>query len=59
MELAKSLEAADKYVPLSRKDPAPQWAKLKEDNPYGFDIGESSCCGGCANRGYVEGVLTA
>lgn len=38
MELAKSLDAADFYVPLSRKDASPQWAKLKADNPYGFDI---------------------
>jgi len=38
MDLAKSLDAADFYVPLSRKDSAPQWAQLKKDNPYGFDI---------------------
>lgn len=40
MELAKSLEAADKYVPLSRKDATPQWDQIKKDNPYGFDIGK-------------------
>lgn len=39
MELAKSLDAADFYVPLSRKDASPQWAQIKKDNPYGFDIG--------------------
>jgi D-arabinitol dehydrogenase (NADP+) len=39
MELAKSLDAADTYVPLSRTNSAPQWEKLKNDNPYGFDIG--------------------
>lgn len=41
MELAKSLDAGDFYVPLSRSNPAPQWEKIKKDNPYGFDIGES------------------
>lgn len=40
MELAKSLEAADKYVALSRKDATPQWEQIKKDNPYGFDIGK-------------------
>ena len=38
MDLAKSLDAADEYVPLSRKDPSAQFEKLKADNPYGFDI---------------------
>ncbi|RDA94263.1 hypothetical protein CP533_0612 [Ophiocordyceps camponoti-saundersi (nom. inval.)] len=38
MELAKSLDAADTYVELSRENPEPQFAKIKEDNPYGFDI---------------------
>lgn len=38
MELAKSLGAGDEYIPLSRKDPSAQFAKLKADNPYGFDI---------------------
>jgi len=38
MNLAKSLEAADEYVELSRKDPGPQFEKLKSENPYGFDI---------------------
>ena len=38
MNLAKSLDAADEYVELSRKDPAPQFEKLKSENPYGFDI---------------------
>ena len=42
MELAKSLDAADFYVPLSRSNSAPQWEQLKKDNPYGFDIGASS-----------------
>lgn len=38
MDLAKSLDAADVYVPLSRKDPEAQFAKIKSENPYGFDI---------------------
>lgn len=38
IDLAKSLEAGDTYVPLSRKDSAPQFEQLKRDNPYGFDI---------------------
>jgi D-arabinitol dehydrogenase (NADP+) len=38
MELAKSLGAGDEYVELSRKDPSAQFAKLKAENPYGFDI---------------------
>ncbi|KAI1471903.1 GroES-like protein [Daldinia caldariorum] len=38
MELAKSLDAADFYVPLSRSNPAPQWEQIKKNNPYGFDI---------------------
>jgi D-arabinitol dehydrogenase (NADP+) len=38
MELAKSLDAADVYVELSRKDPGPQFEKFKKENPYGFDI---------------------
>jgi hypothetical protein len=40
MELAKSLNAADVYVPLSRSDSTPQWEQLKKDNPYGFDVGK-------------------
>ncbi|PGH03109.1 chlorophyll synthesis pathway protein BchC [Blastomyces parvus] len=38
MNLAKSLNAGDEYIELSRKDPSAQFAKLKADNPYGFDI---------------------
>lgn len=38
MDLAKKLGAGDEYVELSRKDPQAQFTKLKEDNPYGFDI---------------------
>ncbi|KAG9232179.1 putative sorbitol dehydrogenase [Amylocarpus encephaloides] len=38
MELAKKLHAGDVYVELSRKDPEAQFQKLKDENPYGFDI---------------------
>ncbi|KAM0427309.1 hypothetical protein ACHAPT_007744 [Fusarium lateritium] len=38
MELAKSLEAADQYIELSRSNPDEQFAQLKKENPYGFDI---------------------
>lgn len=38
MNLAQKLGAGDKYIELSRQDASAQFAKLKEDNPYGFDI---------------------
>ncbi|KAI9738506.1 MAG: hypothetical protein M1818_005403 [Claussenomyces sp. TS43310] len=38
MELAKKLGAGDEYVELSRTNPELQFQKLKEENPYGFDI---------------------
>lgn len=38
MELAKSLGAGDEYIEISRTDPSAQFAQLKEENPYGFDI---------------------
>lgn len=38
MDLAKSLGAGDEYVALSRKDSSAQFAQIKEQNPYGFDI---------------------
>jgi D-arabinitol dehydrogenase (NADP+) len=38
MDLAKQLNAADEYVELDRQNPEPQWKKLSEDNPYGFDV---------------------
>ncbi|KAI9802497.1 MAG: hypothetical protein M1825_002882 [Sarcosagium campestre] len=37
IELAKKLNAGDVYVELSRKDPAAQYQKLKDDNPYGIN----------------------
>lgn len=38
MDLAKSLDAADVYVELSRTNPSAQFEMLKKENPYGFDI---------------------
>ena len=38
MDIAKQLDAADEYIELDRRHPEPQWAKLKEDHPYGFDV---------------------
>lgn len=38
MDIAKQIGAADEYVELDRQSPGPQWQKLKDDNPYGFDV---------------------
>jgi len=38
MDIAKDLEAGDEYIELDRQNPEQQWAKLKADNPYGFDV---------------------
>jgi len=38
MTLAKNLDAADTYIELSRSNPEEQFAQIKKDNPYGFDI---------------------
>lgn len=38
MDIAKNLEAGDVYIELDRANPEPQWAKLKEDHPFGFDV---------------------
>ncbi|KAF5345350.1 hypothetical protein D9758_008466 [Tetrapyrgos nigripes] len=38
MDIAKQLNAADEYIELDRQNPESQWKKLKEDNPYGFDV---------------------
>ena len=38
MDIAKQLNAADEYIELDRQNPEGQWQKLKEDNPYGFDV---------------------
>lgn len=40
MDIARKVEAADTYLDLERDREAAkkQWAQLKEDNPYGFDV---------------------
>lgn len=38
MDIAKQLNAADEYVEMDRENPDAQWKKLKEGNPYGFDV---------------------
>jgi D-arabinitol dehydrogenase (NADP+) len=38
MDLAKKLDAGDKYVELSRTKPEEQFENLKKENPYGFDV---------------------
>lgn len=38
MQIAKELDAGDEYIELDRTNPDAQWKKLKEDNPYGFDV---------------------
>jgi D-arabinitol dehydrogenase (NADP+) len=38
MDIAKDLNAGDEYIELDRQNPEAQWKKLKEDNPYGFDV---------------------
>lgn len=38
MDIAKQLDAGDEYIELDRQNPGPQWQKLKDDNPYGFDV---------------------
>jgi D-arabinitol dehydrogenase (NADP+) len=38
MDIARKLNAGDEYLELDRQNPDPQWKKLKDDNPYGFDV---------------------
>jgi len=38
MDIAKRLNCGDEYIELDRKNPQAQWAKLKQDNKYGFDV---------------------
>lgn len=38
MDIARQLDAADEYIDLDRSNPEAQWAKIKEDYKYGFDI---------------------
>ncbi|KDR72585.1 hypothetical protein GALMADRAFT_270560 [Galerina marginata CBS 339.88] len=37
-KIARDLEAGDEYIELDRENPAPQWAKMKEDYKHGFDV---------------------
>lgn len=43
MDLAKKLDCADIYIPLSRTNPQAQFEQIKSDNPYGFDIVVEVC----------------
>lgn len=36
--IAKEIGAADEIIELDRQEPEKQWRKIKEENPYGFDI---------------------
>lgn len=36
--IANEIGAADEIIELDRQAPEAQWTKLKEDNPYGFDV---------------------
>lgn len=38
MQVARELEAGDEYVEIDRESPQAQWDKLKQENPYGFDV---------------------
>jgi D-arabinitol dehydrogenase (NADP+) len=38
MDIAKDIDAGDEYIELDRQNPDAQWQKLKDDNPYGFDV---------------------
>jgi D-arabinitol dehydrogenase (NADP+) len=38
MDIAKKLNAADVYIELDRKNPEAQWAQMKQDYKYGFDV---------------------
>lgn len=38
MDLARKLNAGDAYIDLERDNADAQWAQIKKDNPYGFDV---------------------
>uniref|UniRef100_A0A0W0FW66 Alcohol dehydrogenase-like C-terminal domain-containing protein n=1 Tax=Moniliophthora roreri TaxID=221103 RepID=A0A0W0FW66_MONRR len=38
MDVAKQVNAADKYLELNRHNLEEQWKKFKEDNPFGFNV---------------------
>ena len=36
--IAKAINAADDVIELDREAPGEQWNRLREENPYGFDV---------------------
>ncbi|KIM85703.1 hypothetical protein PILCRDRAFT_816905 [Piloderma croceum F 1598] len=38
IKIAKELEAGHEYIELDRQNPQAQWEKIKQENPYGFDV---------------------
>lgn len=38
MDLARKIGAGDAYIDLDRQNADAQWAQIKKDNPYGFDV---------------------
>ena len=43
MDVAKKLDIADEYIEVDRENPEAEWNRLKERNPFGFDV-VVSCC---------------
>ncbi|KAH7910365.1 chaperonin 10-like protein [Hygrophoropsis aurantiaca] len=37
-KIARELEAGDEYIELDRENPDAQWAQVKKEYPYGFDV---------------------
>ncbi|KAG2105167.1 hypothetical protein BD769DRAFT_1676101 [Suillus cothurnatus] len=56
MDIARQLEAGDEYIELDRQNPDAQWQKLKDDNPYGFDV-VVEATGVEKDREYVDWAL--
>ena len=52
MKIAKELDAADEYIELDRSNAKEQWAQIKKDNPYGFDVVVEGRSGQC-ERGHA------
>ncbi|KEI39514.1 uncharacterized protein L969DRAFT_17435 [Mixia osmundae IAM 14324] len=38
MKIAREVNAADVYIDLDRQNAKDQWADIKKNNPYGFDV---------------------
>jgi D-arabinitol dehydrogenase (NADP+) len=38
IKIAKELGAGNEYIELDRHNPQAQWEKIKQENPYGFDV---------------------